>query len=199
MYDIAATSTLDVWVFGDMRVSRSSNGGQNGTWTSQAFPSIDRSKIVLVGINGWAVGRNKYNPGSMEVFHTSNNGVDGWPHQYEFSNETLAPQDMAFSDASHGYIVCDYGKMKFTSDGGMNWSNISIPTTENLMGIILLSSSDIWVVGALYNAILHSTNGGGSWESTYIPWSGVIESVSFVDPTHGWAAGHYGKIFKYSP
>lgn len=46
--------------------------------------------------------------------------------------------------------------------------------------------------------IIHSDDAGKTWQQAQVPVSVLLNAVSFVDDTHGWAVGHSGVILHTS-
>ena len=66
-------------------------------------------------------------------------------------------------------------------------------TSANLNAITLVSPQAGWAVG--YNGtILHTTDGGTSWQPQTSGTTTALNSVAFVSPQAGWAVGYYGTI-----
>ena len=71
----------------------------------------------------------------------------------------------------------------------------SMVTAENLFAVDVLDQQHVWIVG-FNSAIVHTPDGGASWE---MQKSGVVAplyDVSFVSPQNGWIAGRVGTILR---
>jgi photosystem II stability/assembly factor-like uncharacterized protein len=89
------------------------------------------------------------------------------------------------------------GLVMQTTDGGVTWFNTT-PTGMNNSDVssarFFLNADNGWVLisganpssGKLY----HSTDGGHSWYSTLVPFSGT--SLFFINPSDGWALADLG-------
>lgn len=66
-----------------------------------------------------------------------------------------------------------------------------IPTPYSVHELVVLSQTEVWGASAPFagdgNFLVHTTDGGKSWESRSI---GRALAVHFVDSRHGWAAGN---------
>ena len=64
--------------------------------------------------------------------------------------------------------------------------------TENILSVYFVNANDGWAVGGS-GTILHTSNGGTSWQSQTGPSSNYhYYSVYFADANNGWAAGTAG-------
>lgn len=64
-----------------------------------------------------------------------------------------------------------------------------LPTAVPLRGIRMLSHREAWAIGA-EGVLVHTTDAGRTWSrTTFSPRAGM-SSVTFVDPSTGWAAGN---------
>ena len=78
-----------------------------------------------------------------------------------------------------------------SENAGESWDYIDLPTKWKVNDLFALSESDIWAAG--YDAsLLHSSDGGRTWESVSSGFEGpYIEflAVHFTDELHGWVVG----------
>ena len=84
-----------------------------------------------------------------------------------------------------------------TTNGGERWSATS-PAGEPLYGLHFIDSLNIVVVGGDFDfgsGMVVTSNGGRSWEYTYLGIWGEARALSFRTPAEGWAplgfAGSY--------
>ena len=93
-------------------------------------------------------------------------------------------------NANTAWVAADYGKVWRTTDGGWNWSNWSPPLvghgTNYLLGVSAASDKVAWFVGPdvenLDNkaVIVHTRDGGATWEQQTSPANSWLRRVSFV-------------------
>jgi photosystem II stability/assembly factor-like uncharacterized protein len=93
-----------------------------------------------------------------------------------------------------GFVVGESGRMRTTTDGGLNWSVVDTGTTEHLSGITFVGKEG-WVVGGR-GVILHSTDEGKTWKPQPSTVNNALEGVYFADARHGWAVGWSGTILR---
>jgi photosystem II stability/assembly factor-like uncharacterized protein len=71
----------------------------------------------------------------------------------------------------------------------------SMVTAENLFAVDVLDQDHVWMVG-FNSAIVHSPDGGASWDMQKSGVTVPLCDVSFVSPQKGWIAGRVGTILR---
>jgi len=136
------------------------------------------------GRSGWAVGA------AGTIVHTTTAGAS-WAVQPGGTAVDL--NDVWFVSDSTGFAVGQGGTVVRTRDGGRAWSRLlSVPASENLLGVCFADTAHGWVVGGS-GTILKTANAGATW-SRLNPTAFQLNSVSFADTTDGWAVGEGGVI-----
>ena len=145
---LAGTSTYNIM--------KTTNGGLN--WT--ALPNVTSGTYKCV----YAADENNILVGSIggNVYITTNAG-----QTWNISNvgsTTVELNNMNFTNAQTGY-VCGYnGLVKYTSNGGLNWSGTN-PASTSLFNIVT-DGSGLYVAGYDQNQILYkSTDNGNTWST----------------------------------
>lgn len=101
------------------------------------------------------------------------------------------------------------GHVLFSEDNGVTWVQSEVPTSTDLTAAHFISERVGWVVGH-DQVILHTRDGGGSWElqhsniATNEDGEADFETLSmkplldvyFRDKSQGWAVGAYGLMLK---
>jgi parallel beta-helix repeat protein len=145
--------------------------------------------------NAWAVGG--HTEGTIFpsfVFHTTDVG-NTWVNQ--------APNDTAMGDANEvfavdvntAWMVQDHGNIFCTENGGEDWAKQECNSTFwYLVGVSAIDADTAWVVGAgegtAGGRILHTTNGGDTWETQTPPVNPNFSKVSFAPlPVHNMDTG----------
>jgi len=187
------------WVVGaNGTVLRSVDGG--ATWRRMAKPT-DRH---LTGVHfvsaaeGWACGTGGV------ILHTVDGGRS-WETQPSNMSDTLF--EIQFLDALYGYAVGWHGEVRSTADGGATWVRRRTPFSDpqapaevvELTGLSFVTRDEGWVVGNHYDVIMHTADGGASWDvQRYRPTAGeYLGAVQFVDDKTGVAVGgEEGKVLR---
>ena len=68
------------------------------------------------------------------------------------------------------------------------WKMQESGTDAFLADVFFVSSQEGWTVGS-WGTVLHTSDGGQSWEEQSTPVANSLSSVSFVAPDTGWVAG----------
>jgi len=136
--------------------------------------------------------------GDNQLLHTRDSGIT-WVRRV-FNKNTWFKK-VYFFNHQHGWLLGSQilpnkipdvrGIIYATTDGGKNWveldTGISVNYRWRLRDIRALSATDIWIVG---DFLLHSVNGGKTWQSPSIDSSLVYDlnnlSIQFTDNDIGW-------------
>lgn len=126
-----------------------------------------------------------------EVLKTIDGG-NNWT-QYQTPSDTTLCSDMYFFDENIG-VVLDTTVLYKTIDGGTTWTTHQITTNAMLEAFYFVDSVG-YVVGYNYNTtniVLKTTDYGVTWDSlTFIPWSGSLKDVFFLDQLVGFIITDY--------
>ncbi|HEX5443727.1 MAG TPA: YCF48-related protein, partial [Pirellulales bacterium] len=122
-------------------------------------------------------------------------GVDG--QQADFGLRALTR--MKLNAPSSGWLVGDGGLVLATRDLGKSWQTPegSLPrgaANQFNFGALAVSGEHVWVAGTPGTRVLHSADGGQSWQAADTGQALPIRSLAFADEQHGWAVGDLGTI-----
>lgn len=165
------------------------NGGL--TWTKVYIPSdkIELNSIYFINSSiGYCVGNN--------VVVKTNDGGQSWS---EYKINSLGGQMMhvKFTDLQNGYIVCLFGKIITTKDGGTTWQVKDVGGTT---GYYSLSESNGSIYVSGQGKIIKSFDNGSSWNELQNSPNDIF-AVHFVTDKRGFAFGrgiYSGGDFGYS-
>ena len=179
------------WIVGaNGTVLKTSDGGSS--WRRMHKPT-DRH---LTGVHfvsrleGWACGTGGV------ILHTDD-GASSWESQPSGISDALF--EIQFLDDRYGYAVGWHGEVRRTDDGGATWVRRRTPFSDpqspaevvELTGLSFISRDEGWVVGNHYDVIMHTDDGGSSWEvQRYdVEKGGYLGAVHFFDGKTGVAVG----------
>ncbi|MEX2173131.1 MAG: YCF48-related protein [Pirellulaceae bacterium] len=100
---------------------------------------------------------------------------------------------------SGGWLVGDGGLVLTTLDGAVNWipPSGSLPesaATELDFRALAVLGQRVWIAGAPGTCVLHSADGGQTWETQKTEQTVPIRGLFFLDEYRGWASGSLGTI-----
>jgi photosystem II stability/assembly factor-like uncharacterized protein len=76
---------------------------------------------------------------------------------------------------------------------GQGWEQQNSPTTDQLLAVVFVDSSNGWAVGGWWNptqsTIVRTTNGGTTWALQTSGTTLQLNGLDFVDVNNGWAVG----------
>jgi len=98
-----------------------------------------------------------------------------------------------FSDAGHGMAVGSYFSILKTEDGGATWNDISMGAPYNYYDysdVCFSNQSNCFISGGSTNCyLLHSPDGGSTWDTAFQTTGVNFDQVHFVDSTTGFLGG----------
>jgi photosystem II stability/assembly factor-like uncharacterized protein len=176
-------------------ISKSIDGGK--TWNLQLFPSsfgYELQKFAFTDNNhGFAVG--------YQAYFTTNNCGETWKEAMKY-NEGL--NNIFFLNSSIGWIVGNYlwaqDIIKKTTDGGLNWIDISAPGQCFLpIDVYFSDLNNGWMLCSDPDSnIVRTTDGGSTWKTEEILTNTILNMFSFPNSKVGYAVGDNGTILKYT-
>lgn len=171
------------WLLGfddGTEIYKTEDGGDS--WKTFGLPGEKRwywpSSITFTDDNvGWVLKKDK-------LYKSSDGGVS-WQTQLEQSGyQGSSFQTVDFYNGNIGWVA-DRNKVWKTTDGGQAW----IPyESQSLFDLEFFDDQRGWGVGG-EGLILHSADGGESWDSQTKGSMNHFSSISFVNPDTGWVAG----------
>ena len=169
------------------RIVRTDNGGETweritGDWDDSWFQVIEYYSDELAFVSG-----------TNGVFLRS---VDAGLTWETITLPMLATyNDIQFISATEGYAVGDNGVLIHSTDAGLTWDLIETPTLKSFKTIDVVGANSLWLAGG--NVVLHSPDGGISWENfeeflsgNYM--MGTYTSIAFFNNDKGWVVGNFG-------
>lgn len=213
------------WIAGqDGLILHSKDGGK--TWSPQQsnaeFVETDGTtkRAYLFAITG-IDGQNLWAVGDRSTVVSSKDGGATWTYQkVKAPSEGGAEEELAaadpvfydvrFTDASHGWVVGEFGKILYTADGGATWTEQNKSLLEksgyfdpldlpSLFGLFVTDPLHASASG-IEGHIARTTDGGATWAYDSLE----VGEVKMQDPLFdleefpdgsGWAVGAAGEIF----
>ena len=183
-------------------IVHTTNGGT--TWSTQytANQKVVFFTSFIDANNGWAFSDSLSASGKKippcDILNTTNAGAT-WSIQLH--DTTLgAFEYIQMVDGANGWAVGDSAKILQTTNGGSDWisvTNAGINSSAQNKAVFFLDHNNGWIgssVGGSGNYVLHTTNGGTSWETQSVPVQYSVFSLYFIDANNGWLSADYGGI-----
>ncbi len=113
-------------------------------------------------------------------------------------NHAGNPRAVRLAADGSGWLAGDGGLIARTFDGGQSWQLVDILPTEIRDCVnwqaITIHGRHVWIAGSPGTVVLHSPDGGETWQGHATGNNLPINRITFVDETHGWAVGDMGAI-----
>jgi photosystem II stability/assembly factor-like uncharacterized protein/tetratricopeptide (TPR) repeat protein len=108
-------------------------------------------------------------------------------------------QRMLLSGSTGGWLVGDGGLVLTTGDGGFTWTapQGALPdaaVSDFDFRALAVHGSHVWIAGAPGTCVLHSADGGQSWQLHRTGQTAPLRGLWFFDEHRGWAVGALGTI-----
>jgi photosystem II stability/assembly factor-like uncharacterized protein len=108
------------------------------------------------------------------------------------------PRRMKLMADGTGWLVGDGGLVRATANAGADWTlpphNSAQACGDFDWHALEVRGARIWIAGSPGTKVLHSADGGQSWQSFSTGQGLPIDGLSFADNLHGWAVGALGTI-----
>jgi len=166
-------------------------GNQGFSWNYSPLNSIvyKSAENFFVSTNiGYLVGKNQLS-GNGFILKTINGG-DTWT---EDTPHVERLEGVDFETANLGYAVGRNDYVTKTTDGGLNWTDVSSNTGDHLAGVDFTTPLNGYVVGRA-GVIAYTIDGAATWVNQNSNTPEDLEAVSFVNDSTGWAVGTAGAI-----
>ena len=130
-----------------------------------------------------------YNGTALNVKKTSDGGAT-WVEQFAVNTSMNYYEIDSPNNGDDVFIIGNYGTLIHTNDGGTNWTNMDVGTTEHLRDIFFLSNSIGYICGD-GATILKTTDGGMTWTNINAAMTGVntIGKICFLNEDRGFIGG----------
>ncbi|MDX1946063.1 MAG: YCF48-related protein [Pirellulaceae bacterium] len=98
-----------------------------------------------------------------------------------------------------GWLVGDGGLVLTTADAGFTWTGPpgrlpDIATSEIDFRALAVRGNHVWIAGAPGTCVVHSPDGGQTWETFRTDQTAPLRALFFLDEYRGWAVGALGTI-----
>lgn len=201
---ITFTSSLNGYIVGDHgKILKTTDGGEH--WTAYAIDlqlrSYDFSSVFFINSNiGFIVG------GSTLIQHKIILKTTDAGHNWNIIFDELGKPFEAsyFISELEGLVVGQEGDVYKTTDGGINWVKVQLPTqvsTRNFKSLYFIDNNVGIIVGGNFSndsiqTIIKTTNGGDSWQIIKDELAPMLNDVCFINSNVAYAVGNNGVVLK---
>lgn len=172
-------------------VLKTKNGGTN--WEIKNLNSGDLYSLFFVNPNiGYVVGAEG------AIFKTIDSGENWQSLNCKCNMAGRFFYDLHFVTPSIGYIAGGQPKIIIkTTDGGLNWSELKLPSISGSLYSVHFLNSDTGLVSG-HSEIYKTIDGGNKWTEVQLGYSGVFSAMHFPSSSIGYIASKnaYGDILK---
>lgn len=188
---IVAVDANNIWICGDTGtgeglILHSTDGGDS--WTSEGDSTLlyQRGLISISAVNQ----NNAWTVGSKSTVLSTSDGGNTWEEKSPQSGGLSDCNGVCALDENIAWIVLDYGSIYLTKDNGQTWSHqVSNASGYYLLRICALDENTAWIAGTAQNIpfngiILHTTDGGQTWNEQHYGLDNGLWDIHFVDSHH---------------
>jgi len=178
------------WIAAGLYILKTTNAGQS--WILQnSGPTQHR--IIFVDDN------TGFTFANTQLCRRTTNGGVNWITT-SIGAGSIAIFSAKFTNHDTGWVGGANGNIYKTTNCGINWIQFNTGVATRLYDICFPSPDSGWAGGfdnSGESKIIFTSNGGINWVTNYTdPQSQGVESIFFVNPKTGWAAGLPGKIMR---
>jgi photosystem II stability/assembly factor-like uncharacterized protein len=96
-----------------------------------------------------------------------------------------------------GFSVGDNGRIKWTKDKGINWTELNSGSNENLIGIKFFNANKGIIIGE-NSTVLITSDGGVNWNRKNLNSENELRTVSILNENTAFVTAANGKIYNTS-
>jgi photosystem II stability/assembly factor-like uncharacterized protein len=161
------------------------------SWRQVIVPT--RSQLTAVHFpdptHGWAVGHDSV------IIHSRDAG-ESWQlqnHDPQYDDPLL---DVWFRNQREGFAIGAYGMFLSTSNGGQSWDRRTIIDEDlHFNALTALADGELFIAAEQGN-LLHSTDGGYSWEALPSPYAGSFFGITAIGADSLLVYGLRGRLYR---
>ena len=106
---------------------------------------------------------------------------------------------LRLASPTDGWLIGDQGLVLVSRDGGLHWQKPMGDLPRSVgdqfdFRALALAGKHCWIAGTPGSRVLHSADGGRTWDVFSTPQALPIAALDFLDTERGWAVGALGTI-----
>lgn len=193
------------WVVGEGgSIFKTTNGGSSWTQvTTEKISTVNGIQFVNSS-TGWLVGSGQFHSvivGTTITMYNYRNqlmkttdGGQTWTDVNLPVHDYSGLNDLAFIDASTGWVVGEAGRIYKTTDGGASWENQSqLGHNMRWQGVHFVDALHGWIAGKQDSSagndalVMRTVDGGTTWtEVLTVPLGHKFSDLQFISANVGW-------------
>lgn len=218
LYNIRFADAQNGWIVGQAGlILNTKDGGK--TWTEQksntdsylfAVYPVSTTHVYAVGDKSALV--ETRDAGATWTVRKVSQSDEGISEDIALAVQDPIFYDIEFADEQHGWIVGEFGTIRYTSDGGQNWVEqqqsllgegiVDILDLPTFFGVHFVNNQE-GVAAGLEGKIAHTHDGGATWK-----FDTIDEKIAIQDPLYApfmfpdgkaWVIGSGGEVVTKEP
>lgn len=178
------------------RIWRTSDGGTTWNPDAQSVPNPSEGVAMTGASSVVAVG-------SAGTVYLKADSSSGWALATTTPPASVSLMDVDAATSQDLYVVGSGAYVGKSTDGGANWSQVSVSAalggaTPDLLSVRAVSASVVWIGGS-NGWLLRSGDGGATWSARQAAPGYAITGIDAIDGTTAWASsdgGGLGKVLR---
>ncbi|MBZ0203951.1 MAG: T9SS type A sorting domain-containing protein [Ignavibacteria bacterium] len=178
---------------------KTTNGGNNWFIVEPINQSLKFafyfSSVFFTDVQTGYIAGSKYAGDTSVFIKTTDGGVNWNVQRFTISNWGIFTS-MFFINSSTGFIgSATHAYVLKTINGGANWNQVMIPTTNSIYSMFFPSASTGYA-SCFGGQILKSTNNGNNWFLQTTGTGSVLYSIFFINDLTGYCSGDNNTVLK---
>ncbi len=178
---------------------KTTNGGNNWFIVEPINQSLKFafyfSSVFFTDVQTGYIAGSKYAGDTSVFIKTTDGGVNWNVQRFTISNWGVFTS-MFFINSSTGFIgSATHAYVLKTINGGANWNQVMIPTTNSIYSMFFPSASTGYA-SCFGGQVLKSTNNGNNWFLQTTGTGSVLYSIFFINDLTGYCAGNNNTVLK---
>jgi photosystem II stability/assembly factor-like uncharacterized protein len=186
-------SDVTDWLYGQVEPFFQPGGPSLWT-TSLRYDDVD----AVDSLHAWALSYYWYWGTEPVELDRTDALTDNWELACDSFPGAMGECRFDFISPARGWMACQGGRIRVTTDSGFHWSDQYFDSTMSLRSVAFADSSNGLVVGDS-GVILRTRDGGVHWQVELSGTGSDLYTVCLRDTMNGWAAGTDGTVIHYSP
>lgn len=190
---------------GDMHFVKTEDKGE--TWTEiEGIDYLDAGYGYYTwGLGAWNIGEKIWCAGltidydSGFLFHSSDAG-ETWESNYIMEDSTNYARSVVFIDDNNGMVTDNSGRIFKTTDGGVNWSQVSLHENASWANGVVAIPNTNTIISLDDNGVFYTSDMGSTWGEMTTPEatdSDYYVSAVFGSQDQAYFFSYNGQVLRF--